>query len=271
MPQIEIYQVDAFTSRAFGGNSAAICPLDAFLDDATAQMIARENNLSETAYIVRRGDEGDVPVFDLRWFTPTTEVDICGHATLASAHVVLAHLAPDAPAVHFETRSGRLTVTRDGDRLTMDFPALPPKPVTTPEGLGAAMGAEPDMVLKSDRGDRDLLLVYPDEALVRGLNPDQAALKAFAPYGFIASAPGSGDADIVSRCFFPNHGIPEDPVTGSAHCVMVPYWAERLGKQTLFARQISQRGGELWLKDKGDRILITGQAVEVMRGALFLA
>ncbi|MCJ9429393.1 PhzF family phenazine biosynthesis protein [Kordiimonas sp. A6E486] len=266
-----MYQVDAFTDRAFGGNSAAICPLEAFLDDATSQMIARENNLSETAYIVEKGQEGDAPVYALRWFTPTTEVDICGHATLASAHVVLSHLHPDAPAVHFDTRSGRLIVVRDGDKLRMNFPLMPPKPIDIPEGLGAAMGAEPSAVLKSDLGDRDLLLIYGNADVIKGLEPDLQALTAFAPYGFVASAPGEGDTDFVSRCFFPNHGIPEDPVTGSAHCVMAPYWAARLGKDKMFAEQISARHGDLWLEMKGDRLLITGKAVEVMRGALFIS
>jgi len=268
MIQIPIYQVDAFTNRTFGGNPAAVCPLDAFFDDEVLQSIALENNLSETAFLVPfDGAEAD---YRLRWFTPGVEVALCGHATLAAAYVVFNHLMPELEAVRFTTLSGILTVVRDGDRYRMDFPRLPPFPFNAPMGLGAAMGAEPDAILKSEQGDRDLLLVYSDEAKIRALSPDLGALKAFAPFGFIATAPGAGDTDFVSRCFFPNHGIGEDPVTGSAHCVSAPYWAERLGRSKIFAQQISARGGDLWLEVAGDRVLISGQAVEVMHGTLTL-
>jgi len=268
MRECAIYQVDAFTSRPFRGNPAAVCPLTAFPDDALLQKIAVENNLSETAFIVPcASDDAD---YELRWFTPTMEVQLCGHATLASAHVVFTHLHPEWEMVRFNTASGVLAVIRHGDRYEMDFPSLHPYPYDIPQGLGDAMGAEPMAVCKSDRADRDLMLVYEDAATVRALTPDSAALKAFAPFGFIATAPGEGDVDFVSRCFFPNHGIAEDPVTGSAHCVSAPYWAERLGKNTLYARQVSARGGDLWLTVKGDRVKIAGQAVEVMRGKLLL-
>jgi len=269
MLEIPLYQIDAFTSHAFGGNPAAVCPLTAMLPDNLLQLIAAENNLAETAYIVPvNDDEAD---YLLRWFTPSVEVDLCGHATLAAGHVVLKHLLPELSMVRFRTRMGILTVARDGDKYRMDFPALPPQPLPTPDGIGAAIGAEPLAVLKSDLADRDLLLVYEDEETVRNLRPNYRALMDFAPYGFIATAPGNqgeGDEapDFVSRCFFPNHGIEEDPVTGSAHCVSGIYWANELGKDHLFARQISSRVGELWLDIKGDRVEISGHAVEVLRG-----
>lgn len=268
MNSIPIYQVDAFTNRAFGGNPAAVCPLDSFLDDKLLQSIALENNLSETAFLVPL--DGVEANYRLRWFTPGVEVALCGHATLAAAHVVFTHLRQDLDAVQFQTLSGILTVVRDGGRYRMDFPGLPPFPFEAPSGLRAAMGIEPEAVLKSEQGDRDLLLVYPNDETVRNLSPDMNALKAFAPYGFIATASGDGDTDFVSRCFFPNHGIGEDPVTGSAHCVSAPYWAQKLAKNQLFAQQISVRGGNLWLEVAGDRVLISGQAVEVMRGTLTL-
>ena len=263
---IPIYQVDAFTGRVFGGNPAAVCLQDAFPPDVLLQSIALENNLSETAFIVPvDGVQAD---YHLRWFTPGVEVALCGHATLAAAHVVFNHLQPELDAVRFQTLSGVLTVARNGDRYRMDFPSLKPLPYKAPPGLGAAMGAEPDAVLKSEQGDRDLLLVYPNQTVIEALAPDLIALKAFTPFGFIATAPGEGDVDFVSRCFFPNHGIGEDPVTGSAHCVFAPYWAERLGKTQLFARQISARGGDLWLEVADDRVLISGQTVQVMQGTL---
>lgn len=195
---------------------------------------------------------------------------LCGHATLASAHVVFNHLNPASDKIRFQTLSGILTVNRASDRYTMDFPALPPYPYKIGEGLGAAMGAEPLSVLKSEKGDRDLLLIYPDAKTITALKPNFEALKAYAPYGFIASAPGEGDVDFVSRCFFPNHGLGEDPVTGSAHCVSAPYWAKKLGKSALFAQQISARGGDLWIELVGGRVLISGQAVQVLEGHLLL-
>ncbi len=265
MTDIPFFQVDAFTNRAFAGNPAAVCVFPAFPADAVLQAIAAENNLAETAFIVKRVPEQ----YDLRWFTPTVEVEICGHATLASAHVVFSHLEPGAATLAFETRSGTMTVTREeGGTLCLDFPNFRPVPFACPVGLGAAMGREPEAVLRSEKGDRDLLLVYRSAADVTALAPDQMALRAFAPYGFIASAPGEGDIDFVSRCFFPNHGIPEDPVTGSAHCVSAPYWAERLGRNTLRARQLSARGGDLWLEVGQERVKIAGHTVEVIRGTM---
>ncbi len=268
MPELPIYQVDAFTNRAFGGNPAAVCTMDEFPGDDLLQLIALENNLSETAYLVPLdGVDAD---YHLRWFTPGTEVALCGHATLAAAHVVFTHLKPELEEVRFQSLSGVLTVNRGGDRYRMDFPSYKPFPYGEADGLGVAMGIEPEAVLKSEEGDRDLLLVYKDQATVGALSPDMNALKAFSPFGFIATAPGEGDVDFISRCFFPNHGLGEDPVTGSAHSVSGPYWAEVLCKKQLYARQISERGGDLWLEARGDRIPISGQAVEVMQGTLFL-
>lgn len=267
MQEIPLYQVDAFTDQPFSGNPAAVCPVQTFPTESLMQRIAQENNLSETAFIVPASS--GTADYQLRWFTPVMEVQLCGHATLAGAHIVFTHLHPEWDRVRFDTASGVLTVVRRGDRYEMDFPSLHPYEGDTPKGLGAAMGHEPLLVCRSDRADRDLMLVYDNAEIVQNMRPNMEALKAFAPFGFIATAPGEGSVDFVSRCFFPNHGIAEDPVTGSAHCVSAPYWAERLGKANLRARQVSARGGDLWLVVEGDRVKISGQAVEVLRGTLF--
>ena len=252
---IRLFQVDAFTDRVFAGNPAAVCPLDRWLPDARMQAIAAENNLSETAFFVRQGE-----VFGLRWFTPTCEVDLCGHATLASAFVILGRLEPDRPSVAFDTRSGRLTVTRDGGRLAMDFPAKPARPVAAPAGLAQDVGGNPSAVLEAG----NYMLVYASAAEVTALRPRMAALTDLGT-GVIATAPGD-DCDFVSRFFVPAHGIPEDPVTGSTHCTLVPYWAARLGKDDLVARQVSARGGQLFCRAAGDRVRIAGQAVLYLEG-----
>ena len=258
---IPIYQVDAFTLGPFSGNPAAVCPLDAWLDDATLQSIAAENNLSETAFMVA-SDEG----YDLRWFTPAIEVDLCGHATLAAGYVVLNHLQPDLDAVAFETLSGRLIVTRDGDRLSMDFPARAPTPVAVSQALIDALGEAPSEVHAS----RDMLAVYDDEARVRALSPDQARLLALDEgLGVIATARGDA-VDFVSRFFVPKAGIAEDPVTGSAHCTLVPFWAERLGKSQLVAHQVSSRGGELHCEHRDDRVIMSGQCTLFLTGSIHL-
>jgi len=248
--QLAIYQVDAFTDRLFAGNPAAVCPLEAWLPDATMQAIAAENNLSETAFFVPRGDD-----YDLRWFTPTLESDLCGHATQASGFVVMNRLAPHKAMVRFHTRSGALTVTRQGDQFAIDLPAQPPSPCAMPSKIVAALGREPAQIL----GAAKYLAVYDSEVDVASLAPDIAALTDIDRDGVIVSAPGR-DCDFVSRYFAPHAGIPEDPVTGSAHCTLVPYWAERLGKATLHARQISPRGGELFCELRGDRVVIAGGA-----------
>jgi len=256
---IPFYQVDAFTDHAFGGNPAAICPLDDWLADATMQAIATENNLSETAFFKPRAD-GD---YDLRWFTPVHEVDLCGHATLASGHIVLERLEPARRRVTFHTRSGALTVEPADGRLSMDFPARPPGPGVDAAKMATALGAEPQEVLGAPR---DGFAVFETAEEVAALTPDMDRIAALDCLGVIATAPG-GDCDFVSRFFAPRAGIPEDPVTGSAHCTLIPYWSKRLGKVEMFARQISPRGGEIFCADRGDRVAIAGHAVTVIRGS----
>jgi PhzF family phenazine biosynthesis protein len=224
------------------------------------QAIAAENNLSETAFFVPEG-EG----FHLRWFMPVGEIDLCGHATLASAFVVFTELQPGRERVVFRSMSGPLTVTREGARLCLDFPLREPKPVPCPAGLVEALGSK----VQETWLTRDLFALLEDEAAVRDLKPDLEALARMEPTSFVVTAPGT-DCDFVSRCFAPREGIPEDPVTGSTHCVLVPYWAGRLGKQTLFARQLSKRGGELFCEAVGDRVKIAGKAVKVLEGYLLL-
>jgi len=259
--KIPMYQIDAFTDRLFGGNPAAVCPLEEWLPDETMQAIAAENNLSETAFFVPAG-EG----FDLRWFTPACEVDICGHATLAAAHLILRRLDPSRDRVEFDTRSGRLAVESRDDLLVMDFPAFPPQVVEPPEGLVEAFGTEPEAVLRGVY----LMAVYSDEAAVRELEPRVGVMFLHGLDEAIVTAPGK-DCDFVSRFFAPGFGIAEDPVTGSAHCTLVPYWAERLGKNELHARQVSERGGELFCRIEGDRVRIAGHAVTYLEGAIELS
>jgi PhzF family phenazine biosynthesis protein len=256
--RIPLYQIDAFTDRIFGGNPAAICPLDDWLDDDQMQFIASENNLSETAFFV--GREGR---YKLRWFTPKTEVDLCGHATLAAAHLVFSWREPELTSLCFETRSGSLQVRREAERLVMDFPAMPGQPVSPPPALVEGLGVEPETVLVASK----YLAVLADEAAVRALKPDFAALMKLDLNGVIATAAGT-DCDFVSRYFAPRVGIPEDPVTGSAHCTLVPYWSIRLDKIELHARQISARGGELWCQDQGERVSIAGQCALYLQGEI---
>jgi predicted PhzF superfamily epimerase YddE/YHI9 len=256
--QLPIFQIDAFTSRLFRGNPAAVCPLESWLPDETLQAIAAENNLSETAFFV--GGNGR---YHLRWFTPAVEVDLCGHATLASAFVVFKHLSPDLQAVRFDTRSGPLSVERRDGRLQMDFPARPGMPCDPPPEVLTGLGIEPTEVRRA----RDYLVVYDSEEQVRAIRPDFTALEKLPALGVIATAPGRS-SDFVSRFFAPTAGILEDPVTGSAHCTLTPYWAERLGKQSLHALQVSRRGGELWCELAADRVLIAGNAVEYLHGTI---
>jgi|SRR6478672_6924764 len=258
--EIPIYQVDAFSSAAFAGNPAAICPLEEWLPDETLQAIAAENNLSETAYFVRTGER-----FALRWFTPGCEVDLCGHATLASAYVLFPELGAPGDTLRFDTKSGELVVRRDGERLAMDFPSRPPGPVKVDSGLVTAMGGEPLEILAA----RDYLLVYQSASEVRALAPNMEALARIDRFAFIATAPGE-DCDFVSRFFAPAKGVPEDPVTGSAHCTLIPYWAAKLGKTSLKARQISKRGGELFCRLNGDRVEMAGSAALFLRGHIIL-
>lgn len=256
--RIPIYQVDAFTSRVFSGNPAAVCPLESWLPDATLQAIAAENNLSETAYFV--GREGE---YELRWFTPAVEVDLCGHATLASGFVVLTVLERALLEVRFSSKSGPLRVTREGDLLALDFPSRPPEPCVAPAALAEALGRRPEEV----RASRDYMAVYGSEEEVRSLRPDMERLRSLDRRATIVTAPGR-EADFVSRFFAPGFGIPEDPVTGSAHCTLVPYWAKRLGKSRLRALQVSARGGELFCEDRGERVSIAGRAVKFLEGSI---
>jgi len=255
-----LYQVDAFASQPFAGNPAAVVPMQEWPDDRLLQGIAAENNLSETAFLVAEG-EG----FRIRWFTPVAEVDLCGHATLAAAHVVFERLRPGSERIAFSSKSGPLSVSRQGERLELDFPSMPPVPCPRPAGLDEALGASPAETLRGIC----LLAVFATEALVRDLAPDFTRLAGIEPLGVIATAAGS-DCDFVSRFFAPAVGIPEDPVTGSAHCTLAPFWAARLGRRALFARQVSRRGGELWVEDRGARVAISGHAVLVIEGTLLV-
>jgi predicted PhzF superfamily epimerase YddE/YHI9 len=260
--RLPIYQVDAFTDKLFGGNPAAICPLQSWLPDATMQAIAAENNLSETAFFVRDGGE-----YVLRWFTPAVEVDLCGHATLASAHIVFEFLEPQRESVRFRTlKAGTLVVTRRAGMLVMDFPARPAAPCEAPAGLLAALGGAPREVLCA----RDHLVVYDTAAEIAALKPDLAALAKVDCWAAIVTAPGEDEVDFVSRFFAPAQGVPEDPVTGSAHTTLVPYWAKRLTKTTLTARQLSRRGGRLHCVENGERVDIGGQAVTFLAGHMDL-
>ena len=260
---LTITQVDAFTGEPFGGNPAAVCLLPAPADASWMQRVAREMNLSETAFLVRR-DDG---TFDLRWFTPSVEVDLCGHATLASAHVLWErhHLAPDAPAV-FRTRSGRLSAVLRGAGIEIDFPAEPDEPAAVPDGLADALGAEPTYV---GRNRFDYLVEVDAETAVRRLTPDFRRLGEIDARGVIVTARAESDGfDFVSRFFAPRTGIDEDPVTGSAHCCLGPYWRRRLDRDTFTAWQASERGGLVRVVVRGHRVMLSGQAVTVLRGEL---
>ncbi|MBU1319414.1 MAG: PhzF family phenazine biosynthesis protein [candidate division Zixibacteria bacterium] len=257
--KLPIYQIDAFTGKVFAGNPAAVCPLESWLDDKTLQSIAAENNLSETAFFVPKGD-----AYEIRWFTPGIEVELCGHATLASAHVIFNYLGYKNDVIRFETRkSGELTVRKEGDLLSMNFPSSKPTPVPCPGDLTRALRIEPVEVLKSSA----YLAIFESEDQVRSLKPDFPILNELDAYAVIVTAKGK-TVDFVSRFFAYKIGIPEDPVTGSAHCTSVPYWSEKLGKTKLHALQVSERGGELFCEDLGDRVKISGRAVQYLIGQI---
>jgi len=257
--KIPLYQVDAFTSHIFGGNPAAVCPLEDWLPDATMQAIARENNLAETAFFLPN-DQG----YHLRWFTPQVEIDLCGHATLATAHVIYQHLDGEKESLHFDTRSGPLRVSREGDKLSMDFPARPPSPLSMEEALAEALGVEVQYVGKS----RDILVRLENEQTLRNLNPRLDLIAKLDCVGVIATARGEEGVDFVSRFFAPQVGVPEDPVTGSAHSTLIPYWGKELGKTEMFALQVSPRGGELWTRWEGERVSIKGEARTYLEGMI---
>lgn len=252
------YQVDAFAARVFEGNPAAVCPLESWLDDALLQAIAAENNLSETAFFVAT-EHG----FQLRWFTPVREVDLCGHATLASAHVLFEILGHTEDVVSFSTRSGELSVRRTEGLLAMDFPAIPPRPCAAPAALIEGLGRRPLEVLAAD----DYIAVLDSEAAVRALSPDLSRLAELDLRGVIVTARGD-EVDFVSRFFGPKYGIPEDPVTGSAHCELAPYWAAQFERRSLRARQVSRRGGNVHCELHGDRVILSGTAVTFMEAVI---
>lgn len=256
--RVPIYQIDAFTSRRFAGNPAAVMVFPGFPDDAALQAIAAENNLAETAFLVADGDG-----YRLRWFTPLVEVPLCGHATLASAAVVMERLEPGRTEVTFETASGILPVRRSAASYVLNFPARPSEPTEEPEGLAEALGARPRAVYVNQF---NYMAIFDDAATLRGLAPDMAAIARMDRPGVIVTAPGDEGYDFVSRYFAPAKGIPEDPVTGAAHCMLAPYWAKRLGKSEFRAFQASKRGGEVICRLMGERVDLEGGCVFYLEG-----
>lgn len=262
--RLPLYQVDAFAAAVFEGNPAAVCPLPEWLEDSVLQAIAAENNLSETAFFLPGRDE--IP---LRWFTPTEEVPLCGHATLAAGFIVLDVLEPDRSSVRFESLSGPLTVQRDGNGFSLDLPRVPLSAVDRcPGEVSEGLGVEPTEVLIST-ADPNYVAILESEESVRNLRPDLHVLERLHPYGVAVSARGSS-VDFVSRYFAPGYGIDEDPVTGSIHCALAPYWGERLGRQSLRAAQLSPRGGVLRIRLDGSRVHLWGQAVLYLSGEIVL-
>ena len=255
-----IYQIDAFTSKLFGGNPAAVCPLKKWLPDEIMQKLAAENNLSETAFFVNEGSQ-----YHIRWFTPEFEIDLCGHATLASAYVIFNHLKHSSHIISFTCKSGLLEVTKKDDLIELNFPSRVPQPAQAPEALLKGLNIAPSKVLKS----RDYFLVYDDESQIAAIVPDYIYLNKIDSIGVIVTAPGK-EVDFVSRFFVPNSVIGEDPVTGSAHCNLIPYWAQQLNKSTFTARQLSARQGELFCQYKGERVIIAGHAVLYLKGEYYL-
>jgi PhzF family phenazine biosynthesis protein len=259
---LQIYQVDAFTTDLFAGNPAAVVPLGEWIHDSLMQQIASENNLSETAFLVPKNDAGDH--WHIRWFTPAVEVPLCGHATLASAAVIRQQYSPSSWPIRLDSASGRLAVDVDGDAFILNFPANEALPGDMPEALPEALGTEFEESLTTESF---YLLTLADEAAVRSLSPDFSKILSLTKDSIIVTAPGDS-VDFVSRFFGPGVGIDEDPVTGAAHCVLTPYWSKRLGKKKLMARQISQRGGELGCELRGDRVLLRGHAAFYLKGEL---
>jgi PhzF family phenazine biosynthesis protein len=257
---MNIYQVDAFTDHVFGGNPAAVIPLESWPDDALMQRIAMENNLSETVFFVRTNDG-----YHIRWFTPAFEIDLCGHATLASAYVIKNYIDPSVEAIRFSTQQvGELrAICKDG-MYTLDFPARMPVACSEREAVLNSLGITDAMeVLKS----RDYFVVLRDEEAVKNIKPDFALVEQLDSVGVIVTAKGAS-AEVVSRCFYPGAGIPEDPVTGSAHCNIVPYWCDKLSKTNLFCKQLSTRGGDLWCELVNGRVLMSGHCTEFMQGRI---
>ena len=267
MTVLPLWQVDAFAAARFQGNPAAVVPLEAWLPDAQLQAIAAENNLAETAFVLRRGPGR----WQLRWFTPAVEVKLCGHATLAAGYVIDRHLDPGVSPITFDTLSGELRVARAGERYSLDFPCYPVTRVSDPtrlDAIAAALGQAPLEVWENVM----VLALLPDAAAVRQARPDIRAIAGLPGDGIILTGSGAGSdgADFVSRYFVPQAGIDEDPVTGSAHCRLAPFWAARLGKRDFFARQVSARGGELWIRLAGERVHIAGQVQPYLEGRISL-
>ncbi len=261
MTELPIYQIDAFTSELFRGNPAAVVPLESWLDDATLAAVAAENNLSETAFFVPAGSG-----FELRWFTPTVEVALCGHATLASAFVLFEELGFEGDEIRFETRSGTLGVARDGARLRLEFPRWRVEPAHAPELLTAGLGA-PGTECFRVAGVDNYLVVYADEAAVAALAPDFGLLEQLHPAGVIVTAPGRG-SDCVCRYFAPSYGVPEDPGTGSIHCALAPFWSARLGRGEIRSRQLSRRGAEFYCAVGDESTSISGSCVKYLEGRI---
>jgi PhzF family phenazine biosynthesis protein len=260
--EIPYFEVLAFTDRVFTGNPAGVCILEEWLPDEMLQKIAAENNLAETAFFIDRGS-----FFDIRWFSPSAEIDLCGHATVASAHVLFQHLKRPGDSLAFQSRSsGELRVDRAGERLVLDFPSRRAASCEAPASLAESLGAQPSKVFKN----RDYIAVFERQEQVPEISPNLAELaKLEGVQGVCVTAPGN-DCDFVSRYFAPSVGVPEDSVTGSTHCALIPYWAERLGKTNLHARQLSPRGGELFCEDRGDRVGIGGTAVTYVEGTMLI-
>lgn len=258
--QLPIYTVDAFTGKIFSGNPAAICPLQQWLPAEIMQQLATENNLSETAFFVKENDQ-----YHIRWFTPEYEIDLCGHATLASAFVLFNYLDHKEDTIHFTCKSGLLEVKKKADLIELNFPSRMPLPVKIPEKLFQGFNMSPVLALKS----RDYFFVYDKEEDVKNIVPDFIILNQFDCIGIIVTAKGN-EVDFVSRFFVPNSVIGEDPVTGSSHCSLIPYWSRELGKEVLTAKQLSKRGGDLLCAFKGDRVTMAGNAVLYMKGEYFL-
>jgi PhzF family phenazine biosynthesis protein len=258
---IPYFEVFAFTRRMFAGNPAGVCLLEEWLPNEQLQAIAAQNDLPETAFVIDRQS-----FFELRWMTPTVEVDLCGHATLAAAHVLFRHRGFTESAIRFQTQSGELKVERADNRLVLDFPSRPAKESGGSAVLADSLGAQPEEILLG----RDYIAVFASQRQVAALQPELEAIAKLEAQGVVITAPGD-DCDFVSRYFAPAAGIPEDPVTGSTHCTLIPYWSQRLGKKELFARQISARGGELFCEDRGDRVGIGGEAVTYIEGKIHLS
>jgi len=256
---LQFYQVDAFTDRLFGGNPAGVCPLEKWIPDDVMQKIAMENNLSETAFFVNE-DDG----YRIRWFTPKVEVNLCGHATLASSHVIFNHLGCDCDKITFHSRSGILNVSREGELLVLDFPANKPQRAALPEDFVQALNITP---IQCHRGKEDYLLLYKSQQEIEALIPDFRRLEKTDARAVIVTAPGS-KCDFVSRFFAPRVGVDEDPVTGSAHTVLIPFWAEKLNKTEMNALQLSRRGGTIFCRLNGDRVDIGGKAVTYLKGEI---